>query len=378
MKTHSDSEGLERRQSPNQSALFNLHSAITPPLCTHRIVDARLIGFCLVTLTLLVAAPASHTQDRNPRALLRALANISDAEWNAIDRGEAVAKVLDTDSREIAVVGAIKIAASADALVDRYRDIDRLKRSSIVLDAGRFSRPPVAGDLTRVQFDDYSLDLRDCKPSDCRVRLSAGDVARFHREINWNDPSWRQRSAAIWRDVLAQHAAAYARGGRQALPVFVNKRDPLGVASELSELVQRMAFTSTYAPELHAYLREFAPPLPDGAEDVIYWSREDFGIRPVFRLSHQVIFRAAATPTIAVATNQIYADHYLDAALTVTLAIDAGTANGRAFYLVSVSRARTRSLTGLVRTFVRSAVQSRSREALRKILTATRAGMEGK
>jgi len=329
-----------------------------------------------LTASVLVAAARAQTTDRGPRALLRTLANISDAEWQAIDRGEAVAKILDTDSREIAVVGAIRIAASAAVLVDRYRDIDRLKRSSIVLDVGRFSRPPVAGDLARVQFDDYSVDLRDCQPSDCRVRLSAGDVARFHREIDWNDPSWRQRSSAIWRDVLAQHAAAYARAGRQALPIFVNKRDPLGVASELSELVQQMAFTSTYAPELHAYIREFAPPLPAGAEDVIYWSREDFGIRPVFRLSHQVIFRSVSTPTIAIATNQIYADHYLDAALTVTLAIDAGTADSRAFYLVSVSRARTRSLTGLLRTFVRSTVQSRSREALRKILTATRAGME--
>jgi hypothetical protein len=177
---------------------------------------------------------------------------------------------------------------------------------------------------------------------------------------------------------LARRArpAAYADRGRPALPVFVNKREPLGVASELSALVQQMGFTSAYAPELYAYMREFAPPLPPGAEDILYWSKEDFGIRPVLRLSHQVIFRSTSRPAIAIATNQIYADHYLDAALTVTLAIDAGTANSRAFYLVSVSRARTRSLTGLMRAFVRSTVQSRSREALRKILTATRSGME--
>jgi hypothetical protein len=330
----------------------------------------------VLTLAVLAAVPSSQTDDRSPRALLRTLASVSDAEWSAIERGEAVAKTLDTDSREIAVVGAIRIAASPDALVERYRDIDRLKRSAIVLDAGRFSRPPVAADLARAPLEDYSLDLRACRPAECRVRLTAEDVARFHREVDWRDPAWRQRSGALWRDVLARYAADYALRGREGMPVFVNKRDPLGVASELSELVRQMGFVSAYAPELYAYMREFAPPLPPGAEDVIYWSKEDFGIRPVLRLSHQVIVRSTSRPTVAIATNQIYADHYLDAALTVTLAIDAGGAGSRAFYLVSVSRARTRSLTGLMRAFVRATVLSRSRDGLRKILTAARAGLE--
>ena len=322
-------------------------------------------------------AEREQAQDRTPRGLLRTVANISDAEWTAIDRGEAVAKVLDTDGREIAVAGAIRIAAPIASLVDRYRDIDRLKRSSIVLDVGRFSRPPAPSDLARAPLEDYSLDLRDCRPSDCRVRLPADDIARFHREVDWSAADWRQRSATLWRDLLVARVDAYARGGRQSLPVFVNKREPLSVPSELAGLVQETAFTSIYAPELYAFMREFMPPLPAGAEDVLYWSKEDFGIRPVFRASHQVIAKGTPAPaTIAVVTNQIYADHYLDAALTVTLAIDAPGPTAPSFYLVSVSRARTRSLTGLLRTFVRSTVQSRSREALRKILTATRQGLE--
>jgi hypothetical protein len=339
----------------------------------------RSIVVVLLAATAMVMITRAERQapDRTPRGLLRTLANISDGEWTAIDRGEAVAKVLDTDGREVAVAGAIRIAAPIASLVDRYRDIDRLKRSAIVLDAGRFSRPPSPSDLARAPLEDYSLDLRDCRPTDCRVRLSAEDIARFHREVDWSATDWRQRSTALWREVLVSRVAAYARAGRQALPVFVNKREPLSVASELAGLVQETAFTSTYAPELYAFMREFTPPLPAGAEDVLYWSKEDFGIRPVFRASHQVIAKGTTAPaTIAVVTNQIYADHYLDAALTVTLAIDAPGSTAPSFYLVSVSRARTRSLTGLMRTFVRSTVQSRSREALRKILTATRQGLE--
>jgi hypothetical protein len=325
----------------------------------------------------IASAERQAAPDRSPRGLLRSIANISEAEWAAIERGEAVAKVLDSDSREIAVAGAIRITAATASLVERFRDIDRLKLSALVLDIGRFSRPPSPADLARAPFEDYNLDLRDCRPSDCRVRLSADDIARFHREVNWSAPDWRQRSAALWREVLAAHVAAYARTGRPALPTFVNKREPLSVPSELAGLIQETAFTNAYAPELHTYMREFAPPLPSGAEDVIYWSKEDFGIRPVFRASHQVLVKSTSAPaTIVVATNQIYADHYLDAALTVTLAIDAPGSTPPAYYLVSMSRARTRSLTGLLRTFVRSTVQNRSREGLRKILTATRTGLE--
>ena len=59
------------------------------------------------------------------------------------------------------------------------------------------------------------------------------------------------------------------------------------------------------------------------------------------------------------------------------MAIDASDAGGKpAFYMVSVSRARTRSLGGLLRSFVRSTVQNRSRDALRKILASTKTSLE--
>ena len=67
----------------------------------------------------------------------------------------------------------------------------------------------------------------------------------------------------------------------------------------------------------------------------------------------------------------------MDAALIVTLAIEAPPdGHQRGFYLVSVNRARTRSLTGWLRSFVRTTVQNRSRDALRKILTSTRTSLE--
>jgi hypothetical protein len=333
-------------------------------------LTATACALAMTTVSGRAATPA-------PRDVLRSIAPIEDSEWAAAERGNPLAKIVETDAREIAVVGAVRINAPSDRLIQRYRTIETLKGSAIVIDVGRFGDPPQSTDLQAVPFELYSLDLRDCRPFDCRVRLSESDIARFHREVDWSAPDWRARSASLWRTVLTGYVDAYARRGRSALPVFANKREPLSVAAEFSKLVSRFEFVRPYAPELLDYMRELAPPPPDGAEHVVYWSKENFGVRPVLRVSHQVIYRGRTeTPAIVIATNQIYADHYLDAALTVTLAIEAAAGERRSFYMISLSRARTRSLSGLLRSFVRTTVQNRSRDALRKILTSTRIGLE--
>ena len=299
-----------------------------------------------------------------------------------VERGEAVAKILDTDTREVAVAGAVRILGSRDRLVARSRDLEGLKRSAAVLDARPFSAVPTPADLQHVTFEERSLDLRNCHPGDCPVRLSADDIARFHKEVNWNGADWRDQSARVWREVLARYAAAYLSNGRTALPDYVNKREALSVASEVALLTSEYGFVSSYSPELAAYLRDFGGKPPAGAQHMLYWTKEDFGIRPIFRISHQVIHQAGgSTPSTLIATNQVYADHYLDAALTVTVALASGDAPASAtragdFYMISVSRARTRSLSGLLRRIARSTVQSRSREAMRKILTSTKAAIE--
>lgn len=334
----------------------------------------RALALCLATV--LLAASAANVLAAGamaPRDLLRSLAAFTDVEWAAVERGEAVSKLVDTDAREVAVVGAVRITGRRDQLVARSRDLQTLK-GAVVLDVGRFSAVPDPSDLQRVTLDERSLDLRACQPGDCPVRLSAADVGRFQREVNWSAPDWRTQSMAVWRSVLATYARAYLAGGRSALPDYVNRRDPLSVASEVAQLAGDYAFVGDYSPAFHAYLKEFGSRLPAGAEQMLYWTREDFGIRPIVRISHQVIYSTTppATPVTIVAINQVYADHYLDASLTVTLALDAG----RDFYMISVSRARTRSLSGFLRRFARSAVQGRSRDAMRSALNATKVAIE--
>ena len=331
-----------------------------------------LCGAGVLTALALVPRP----QAASARALLQTIAKISDREWTNIERGEPLARTLSADSREVAVLGAVRIKAGRDRLIARMRSISTLKRAAIVLDAGVFSSQPTPHDLARLSLEEHSLDLRNCSPGDCHVRLTADDIARFHREVNWEAADWRNRSADIWRSVLAAHAAAYQERGRTALPIYTNKNDPLSVSSELDVLLAHYAFLEDYSPGLHAYMQRFGPGIPAGAETTLYWTKEDFGIRPIIRISHQVSRRPThGNDPALIVTNQVYADHYLDAALTVTMAVGAAD-DTNSFYMISVNRARTRSLTGWLRAMVRTAVHNRSRDAMRKILSATKAALE--
>src|SRR6266545_4142969 len=134
------------------------------------------------TLVTLVAAgvlvpPTLISQTRGstptePYTFLRTVAGFSPADLAQLDRGEPIARVLNTDKREVAVVGAVRITASQARLFERFRDISSLK-SSVVLEIGRFGTPPVPADLRGLDFEGYDLEtIRVCKPGDCGVRLS--------------------------------------------------------------------------------------------------------------------------------------------------------------------------------------------------------------
>ena len=314
--------------------------------------------------------PAPSTE---PHAFLRT-AGFSEADLDRLDSGDPIARVLDTDRRQVAVVGAVRIHASQAGLFSRYRNISNLKGSDVVLEIGRFGTPPSADDLRALHFENYDLEtIRRCKPGDCGVRLSGANMGRFAREVNWNAPDWRDQAARLWRQLIAADAAAYLSSG--ALGDYRNKAEPLDVAAEFAQLFAASRYFQAMAPEFFGYLERYpAAPLA-GVENILYWSKDDIN-RPVTRVTHLALYPAppgSARPGL-IATKQIYAAHYFDAGLGLTAAFDDGAGG---FYMVSVNRVRTRSLTGFMRSVVRSIVERRSREAMEGILRSMKVALEG-
>jgi len=331
-------------------------------------------GILSLLMATLASGVARSQATANPaHALLRATAAFTNSELARLDRGEPIAKVLDTDRREVAIVGAVRIMGSQAQLFARYRSTSNVKTSDVVMETGKFSTTPVADDLRELHFEDYDLEtIRTCKPGDCGVRLSTRDMERFARDVNWSAPNWKQQAGDLWRQLLAGNANAYLANG--ILGDYRNKATPLDVADEFKILFQAFGDFERLSPEFMRHLKQFPAARLDGTEDLLYWSKDDIN-RPVTRVTHLSLYPAPAgapRPGL-IATKQIYAAHYFDAGLGLTCAFDDGTSG---FYMVSMNRVRTRSLTSFTRTLVRSIVQRRSRDSMEGILRSMKSAIQ--
>ena len=325
---------------------------------------------------LIAAAAGTSSAARgtsNVHDLLRATGAFTQADLAALDRGEPLARVLRTERREIAVLGAIRIRGARERLLARYRDFSNLKKSDLVLQVGTFSATPSAADLAALALEPYDLDApKACVPGECAVRLSTEAMRRMRGAVNWTAPDARHQSAAAWRDMLASVARAYVSGGDTALPEYVNKKDPLKVPDEMRAVYEGFSAFASAAPEFFAYLREYPRARLAGTENLLYWSVNDLGIRPVVGITHQAIYAPRTGPAL-VALKRVYAAHYVDAGLGVTLAADDGAGG---FYMVTLERIRTRSLVSLTRALVRSIVQDKSRSGVEKLLRSSKQSIE--
>ena len=186
-------------------------------------------------------------------------------------------------------MGAVRIKAPRERLVARYRDVSNLRGSDIVLELGTFSDPPRLDDLLTLTAENYDLEtIRACKPGDCGVRLSAETMARFGREVNWRAVDWREQAGAVWRHVLVEYAAAYRATG--ALGDYRNKATPLSVAEEFDVLFDQSRYFASTAPEFFAYLQEFPRTRLAGAEDILYWEKDDIGLHPITSITHLTLY----------------------------------------------------------------------------------------
>jgi len=329
-------------------------------------------------MALAVAVGASSQNSSavgEPQKFLRMVAKFSETDLATLEQGNPIARVLDTDKREIAVVGAVHINGPRERLFDRYRDIPGLKGNALVLEVGRFGTPPRPEDLNPLHFENYDLDaIKVCKPGDCGVRLSTENMDRFAREVNWRAPDWRQQAGNLWRQLLAKDVADYLATGR--LSDYHNKAAPLDIADEFSILYEDSKYFEPLFPQFFAYVKNFPQVRLDGVENILYWSKDDI-YRPVTRMTHLSLYppTAEAQRPGVIATKQLYAAHYFDAGLGFTFTFND---RGSGFYMLVVNRVRTRSLIGFMRVMVRTIVQRRSREAMEGILGSTKRALESR
>jgi hypothetical protein len=312
----------------------------------------------------LVAAPGASKLD-HAHALLRAAFSLSSADMSRIDGGQVVSRTLDVHNRrEVATLGIVRIETRPAAYVERLVDIATFKRTDKVLQVGTFGSPPQSGDVAALTVDESDLKrLRDCRVNDCDVRLSAEGIERFRREIDWREPAVSEKANVLLRQLLVEYVTRYRENGAAAAMEYADTSLPLNVGREFASLVDADTAIWKYAPRLRRHLLDYPGAIDDRVSDFIYWSNELVHGRPVITITHVVIAHASEDSPVqyAIGSKQIYATHYFDASLGLTLLVRDPAASSPATYVVYLNRSRIDLFDGVFGGVARRIAAGRAR-----------------
>lgn len=335
-----------------------------------------IVGRSLVAAAAAIAVAAAPGSTIAPdiRGMLGRSFRFTPSDLADLERGRIVKRSLEASAPgEIAVVGAARVSARAEAFVDRLRNIEEFKRGPDVVQIGRFSDPPRPDDLNRLTIDQDDFDLRKCRVGSCDIRLPADVIVRFQREIDWKAPDADSRAAALFKQVLFEHVRAYIQGGRGRITEYDDEKRIVRPADDFEGLLRGSPYVGSLVPGLAAHLRDpAANPLP-GADEILYWSKEKFGLTPFITVTYVVIARAASAAVIV--TRDVYSSRYFDASLSYTLASPA-VDRSNTFYLVYANRSRAAGLKGAFAGLRRAIVERRAKNALDETLKSIKAKLE--
>lgn len=323
-----------------------------------------------------MAAPLTAGEEgHRGRPALAGVPGLEAPDLRRIADGVAVARTLEgTDPREVVVIGSIALPSAREAVVRSLRDI-LFTHSRVVPQLGRFSMTPTAADLRGLTIDESDLvDLQECTADRCKIHLPA-DV------VNALDTARRGSSGAALEDhlsaafkaFLVNRANGYLTRGKNALSPYAQRTGVRPPAEDVDSLLAASAPYLNLAPAVSRHLQAF-PERSSNVDEAVYWTKEQFGWKPVIRLTHFAVGPTAASreEPIVAASLQLYASHYIDASLGIVLLLDAG-GSGSGCDVVYVNRSRVKAAAGRFGSLTRRVIESRARDALRRFLETLKA-----
>jgi hypothetical protein len=302
----------------------------------------------LTLLLILQAAPVAQRPPQLTRFLEQSI-GFDAQQLAAVERGEPVVKVLEThDRRDVALFGIITVPLAREQYVRALRDFPTSLRTPNRTQLGTFSEPAIERDVAAVTISSRDVsEMKDCKPGDCVVKLPATDMQRIHEQTDWSAPDVQAQLSAYARHRLVEYVTDYRRRGDSAMAMY-DDRGNVTVHSSESFAAQLAESPYVYqtVPSLQSYLANYPRgSLPAGAAEIIFWSEDVLPrLRPILSVTHLVAYTPPELPDMTLlAAKQIYANHYFEAAVDLTAAVDRGAAS---VYVVVLRRYRFDNLPG--------------------------------
>ena len=325
-------------------------------------------------LSLLFICPQTNAQTADPdfRKALAQRAAFGTEHIAALERGEPVAKVIPAnDPREVAVCGVIELPSNAETALKAFElSLAQLKKKSS-LQSGMFSNTPRPEDIGTLTLSDGDIaDLKTCTVGDCKLKLSSAMIQRFQKSIDWNAIDYKEQVNRLFRLMIVEYVTAYLKRGDAALIEYADQSVSVPLAREQESLLAKLLYVNEAAPEFIRHLKA----LPQSSVPVghsLSWAMIDFGLKPVLMITDLATYRSEVDgiPRVLELSKQIYANHYIDASLSLTAVI--GDQTRTKSTLLYVNHSRSSALASLFGKLKHKIVEGRATDDLNRLLRQT-------
>ena len=336
-----------------------------------------------VLLLSLVQASGSNAQNVEPFKFFRDYIGLKEDQIAAIRNGKAVAKVIESRTPdEVFVFGSVYVQSTPEKYLKLASDIEELRKLPSYLAIRKFSDPPQLSDLEGFTLEPEDVkQLKDCEPGRCEVQLPSDAMDTFKQSVNWSAPDAANQVNRVGQKMALEALERYIQGGNAELGIYRDKHHPAVVADTFSSLLSRSKALPVYLPELDRYLLDYPGAGSENIQSQFYWEKVNFGLKPTLRIVQAIVYRGPhpTDPAYAIAVKQLYASHYFETALDLTVCIrDQENPERPGFYLITLKGSQQAGLTGFKGGIVRKVAVDRTRSSLERALGAIKQRLESR
>lgn len=329
----------------------------------------------------LIRATDQSAQSAEPNKFFHEYIGLNDNQIEQIRSGKSIAKILESRTPdEVFVFGSVYIKATPEQYLKFALDLDALRKLPNYLAIRKFSDPPKLSDLDGFVLNEEDIkQLKDCKSGHCEIQLPAETMEEFQRSVNWSAPDVADQVNHLAQKMALEALQQYMQGGNTALGTYRDKKHPAAVAETFQSLLSRSKALPVYLPDLNHYLLDYPRVSLDNVETQFYWEKVNFGLKPTLRIVQTIVYRGKSEnePAYAVAEKQLYASHYFETALDLSVCVkDTEQPAPNGFYLITLKGSQQAGLTGLKGGIVRKVAVDKTRSSLERALGTIKQKLE--
>lgn len=307
---------------------------------------SRLVRLVLIFVAAYGASGSASTQTApaDPERILTERFQFSPEDVGQARGGQPIAKMIaGRDKDELAVVGAVRLHGDKKRLVEWVRNIEHFRHAAELGVTRGIELPPAAKSFADLVLDAKDLAaLQACRPGSCDLRVPDELIAKFQSGVGWGTAEASAQANALFASMLTEYAASYVHGGDAA------------VGNDFGDLLRGATTLYELAPDFAAYLQKFPGSKLPGVDQRFYWTNltDDFG--SIVSLHHLVVYQRPSGD-VMIADKTFYASRYFDVAALVLSMHE--TPDGKGYYLIAGSRAKSSRLTSVSGRVLRGQVE---------------------